>query len=426
MTLIWSTPRRTAGAGSDGGRDRAIDVVRALCLVIVVLLHAMMVGVSVVGGFPLFENAMDRWDGFALASWVVQVMPLFFILGGFSSITHWTKLQARGETWAGYVATRLRRLLPAAAAAMAATALALAVLAVTGVDGGLLAVAGFRMSQPLWFLGVYILCTLMVPPLVTAHRRAPVVTLALLAGAVVAVDVIRMSTGIEAVGFANLVFVWLLMQQIGFAVASLGSRAIAPAVLATVAGAAVILLVALMLVGWFPTDFYEALNPPTASLVLLGIVHLTIVLAARDALERIAGHPAVAALAGVINTRAMTIYAWHMPVLIMLAGATLVGWTALPAPVSLEWWLSRPLWLTVAAMAVIGVVAWAHRFDRAPVARLQVGAGRALCAALIAAGGVVLILVAGSALESWVVGAVALAGALRLVSARTTAVAPAR
>src|SRR5690606_19188982 len=77
-------------------RDSSIDVARAWCLVVVVALHAFMVGVSVASGTPLLENAMDGWGGFAALTWFAQVMPLFFVLGGFSSATQWTRLHERG------------------------------------------------------------------------------------------------------------------------------------------------------------------------------------------------------------------------------------------------------------------------------------------------------------------------------------------
>src|SRR5690606_36459057 len=63
-------------------RDASIDVARAWCLVVVVALHSFMVGVSVAGGAPLLENATDGWGGFAALTWFVQIMPLFFVLGG--------------------------------------------------------------------------------------------------------------------------------------------------------------------------------------------------------------------------------------------------------------------------------------------------------------------------------------------------------
>lgn len=418
MSVIDATRTSSATPERSPRRDDAIDLVRALCLVIVVLLHAMMVGVSVVDGVPVLENAMERWDGFPAASWVVQVMPLFFVLGGFSAIGQWTRLQRRGITWGGYVSLRLRRLLPAGAAAVTATAIALAVLVIVGVDPAVLEVAGFRIAQPLWFLAVYLLCTVCVPPLVAMHRRAPRRTLAALAALVVAIDLTRRVTGIDALGFFNLIFVWLLMHQIGFVLAetrveqTARSRTRVTAIAITSASA----LVLTTALGFYPVDLYAALNPPTGALVLLGIVQTCLVVLFREPLSRAASLPALRRAASAINGRAMTIYAWHMPVLVLAAGATIALWgEVLPAPASADWWLGRPAWLIVAGVLVWFTVRAAARFEDVAAVRERVGGLRAFAAAALGAGGLVLLLAAGSALASWVIAAAAITFAVRMV-----------
>src|SRR5690606_28859796 len=210
-----TAPARTAPAAAPArtARDSSIDLARAWCLVIVVGLHALMVGVSVSAGAAQLETAMDGWSGFAAPSWLAQVMPLFFVLGGFSSATQWTRLRTRGVSGHAYVAMRMRRLLPPALGAMGVTALALLALALSGVPGEIVAIAGFRMGQVLWFLGVYLLCTALVPLMVRLHRSAPWATVAVLAALVVGVDAARLATEVQAIGFANLLFVWLLLQQ---------------------------------------------------------------------------------------------------------------------------------------------------------------------------------------------------------------------
>ncbi|MET0297809.1 MAG: acyltransferase, partial [Microbacterium sp.] len=176
MTLATAllAPRTTVVRPVAPTRDTAVDVARAACLVIVVFLHAMMVGVSNPGGAAVFENTMMTWEWFPAASWLVQVMPLFFVLGGFSAYTDWSKRQAAGMTGGAYLLSRVHRLALPALGAVAATAVFLAAMTLAGVDPAFVAEAGFRISQPLWFLGVYLLCTTLVPAAVAMHRRAPV------------------------------------------------------------------------------------------------------------------------------------------------------------------------------------------------------------------------------------------------------------
>ncbi|QIM17844.1 acyltransferase [Leucobacter coleopterorum] len=115
MTL--AAPVSVPASRSTTTRERSVDLVRAACLLAVVGVHALMVGVSVQGGIPVLENALESWSGFTEFSWFAQMMPLFFILGGFASATHYRRVRARGVTPSAYVATRLCRLLPAPLAA---------------------------------------------------------------------------------------------------------------------------------------------------------------------------------------------------------------------------------------------------------------------------------------------------------------------
>lgn len=408
-TASASSPARTA-------RDTSIDLARAWCLVIVVGLHAFMVGVSVSSGAAQLENAMDGWSGFAALSWLVQVMPLFFVLGGFSSLTQWSRLRTTGVTAHSYVARRMQRLLPPAFAAIGVTAVALFALTLSGVPSEIVAIAGFRMGQVLWFLGVYLLCTAAVPLMVLLHRRAPRATVGGLAAIVVAVDAVRLVTEVQAIGFANLLFVWLLLQQFGFFLAE--DRL--PARRGSLLGGALVALGALLALcvsGVYSPDLYENLNPPTVALVLLGTAQLFLFQLARPALRKAAGVGPVAAAMNAVNARAMTIYSWHMLVLIGLAGLLLVTvGEGLPEPLSAAWWITRPAWFVVVAICVGVVVALVGRREVAAArirSELSPPAWRAVTAFVLASSGVLLVLISGAAPAAWLAGAVLLLLSLR-------------
>lgn len=407
-----------------GGRDGAVDLARAWCLVVVVLLHALMVGVSVGVDGPVLENALDGWSGLPALTWLLQVMPLFFVLGGFSSFTQWSRLREAGGRYGDYLAGRVRRLLTPAVAAAAAAALVLAALAVAGVPAEVVAAAGFRLSQPLWFLGVYVLCTVAVPAFTALHRRAPVTTLAGIGAAAVAVDVVRAVTGVSAVGFANLLFVWLTVQQLGFWLADGRFAGPGRRRLLGAGAAAFCALVVLCACGVWSPDLLQNLNPPTAALLALAAVQLAGFELLRPLLRRAATRPAVASTVRAVGERAMTIYSWHMLALIGLAGGLLLAGVELPVPRSPEWWLSRPLWLLAVTVAVTAVVAVAGRVETRRVATRQAetrrpgqrpSAARALSAAAAGAGGVLSVLVSGGTPGGWVVGAASLFGALRIL-----------
>lgn len=422
---------RDVWAGRDvrAGRDSAVDVARAACLVMVVLLHSLMVGVSVTAGAPVLENALDGWSGLPALTWLAQVMPLFFVLGGFSSSLHWFGMRARGTTPAAYVAARMRRLLLPAAAAIGASAVVLSVLTLVGVPAAVVATAGFRLSQPLWFLGVYVLCTAAVPLTVAAHRRHPVGSLVVLAALAVSVDVVRLSTGVTAVGFANLLFVWLLVQQLGYALADGTVAALPRRARGAIAVGSLAALFVLAATGVYSFDLLADLNPPTFALVLLGVAQLCLFDLARPVVSRLARHRMLGAAVRAINARAMTIYSWHMLAIIGLTGLLLLSGMPLPAPRSPEWWGTRGLWLAAVVVVVAAVVAVAGRAEagrgravravravRAEVRRdaapLGGVSGLGWLSAASGAGGVLVILLAGSSVAGWVTGCALVAGAL--------------
>ncbi|MGN6425759.1 MAG: acyltransferase family protein [Leifsonia sp.] len=429
MSILAERPATAAPSAPARARDGSVDLVRAVCLGVVVVLHALMVGVSVGPHGLVLENALEAWDGFPALAWVAQVMPLFFILGGFSAYGQWTRLHAAGAGYGDYLASRLRRLLAPAATALVATTVLLAALTLSGVPAAVVATAGFRLGQPLWFLGVYVLCTAAVPLLAEAHRRRPLVAIALLAAAALGVDVLRETTGVTAIGFANLVFVWLLVQQLGFWLASGrldGMRrrsllALAVAGVAAVAGGAAC--------GLWSLDLYADLNPPATALAAFGVAQLALFQVLRPRLRTAAARPALARAIGAVNARAMTVYSWHMLALIGLAGLLLLAGIALPVPLSADWWATRPLWLLAAVAAVTVLVAVASRAERRPAAApaadgaADAGRLRALAAAACGAGGVLTILVAGSGLAGWVAGCALVLAALR-IARRTRVAAP--
>jgi peptidoglycan/LPS O-acetylase OafA/YrhL len=361
--VIATAPRLSAPITQHrSSRDTAIDFVRALCVVGVVLLHAMMVGVTVTSSGPVFENASDGTAWIAPLSWILQVMPLFFVIGGFSGLLAYGRLRERGGTASEFIAGRIRRLLLPAVVTIGIVGVALVLLAAAGVPLDLLGVAGFRYSQPLWFLAVFLLCQALLPALAAAHRRAPLRSIGALVALAVLVDAVRAMTGVEAIGFLNLAFVWMALQQLGFFFADGSIDALRRSTRILIGGGAVVALIFTFLAGIYSPDLIYNINPPTAAMVLVGVAHTAALSLFRDRLERYSRRPRPAAFTAFVTRRTMTIYLWHMPVLLAMAGASAVFalWTgiALPVPNSLEWWLARPLWLAVAltATALVAMV----------------------------------------------------------------------
>lgn len=419
MAMLEAPPRIARSAPLPSGRDSGIDLLRAVCVVGVVLLHALMVGVTVVDGGPVFANASEGTWWIVPVSWALQVMPLFFLIGGFSGYIAVQRSQARGANASDFVAARVHRLLRPALIAIAIVGATLAALGAAGIPADIIGIAGFRYSQPLWFLGVFLGCQALLPALAKAHARRPLTTVALLVAASVVVDAARATTGIEGLGFVNLAFVWLALQQIGFFLAD-GSIDRLPAAVRTIAGAvALTALIGTFASGVYSPDLIANINPPTAALLLVGVVHLSIVSLLRGRIEELSRRRPVAAFSAFVNRRTMTIYLWHMPVLLAMAGiaaaVSRVTGFALPEPSSLAWWLSRPLWLAVAlALTAVMAVALA-RIEMRAAPRPTDSSRRTAVAAVIGIASVVLLLAAGTTALTAALSVAAMMLSLRLV-----------
>lgn len=387
-----ATRAETSARSTPIARDASIDAIRVALLVVVFALHAMMVGVSFGPDGPVLENALEGRPWFAAVSWVVQIMPLFFIAGGFSSFHHWRSMRERGASGADYVRARVERLVRPAVVLVAVVAAALVALSLAGLPPEMVATAGFRIGQPLWFLGVYLATSALVPLMVRAHERARVLTPVVLLVGVVAVDVLRFSTGLDGIGFLNLLLVWLLVQQLGFHLADGALDRLSPAALWSIAAGALALLAVLTAATPYSADMYENLNPPTVCLVVLGVAQLALFQLARPRIRAWVDRADASRPISAVGERAMTVYLWHMPVLVGLAGALLVANAAfglpLPEPMSAGWWATRPLWLSAAAVVVVCVTLVFARFERARNAAPRPAAMSRRAAALDAVCGV--------------------------------------
>ena len=423
MAIVQASRAATTTSPRRAPRDTGIDFVRALCVLGVVLLHAIMVGVTVADARPVFENASDGTGWIAPLSWLLQVMPLFFVIGGFSGLLAYRRMRERGGTAVGFVAGRLHRLLRPAVFTIAIVGVALAVLTVAGVPADLIVTAGFRYGQPLWFLGVFLLCQALLPLLAAAHERAPYRTIGALAVAAIAVDVLRAATGIEGLGFLNLTFVWMTLQQLGFFLADGRIDALSRRSRGIAGVGALLLLAATFVAGVYSPDLIANINPPTAALLLVGIAHTSLLSLHRERLERFSRRASIAAFTRFVTVRTMTIYLWHMPVLLVLAGATavyaLTTGTALPALDSADWWAARPLWLAT-ALALTTLVAVAFtKFESQPAPQATTSAGRLAVGAVSGLVGIVLLLALGTSVATAMIAVALLLGALRLASQPT-------
>ena len=357
---VTFTERVSAETAPD--RDRFIDAVRAGSLLIVVLGHWLMATVVVRDGHLTGANALTSIPALQLATWLLQVMPLFFIAGGFSNITVWRSLRRREAGYPEYLHGRLVRLLRPTLGFVLFWQLALPAAAALGMRQDRIDLIGFLLGQPLWFLGVYVAMTALAPAMASWHAFSPRVALATLVGAAIVVDWFRLGEGMESVGYLNLAIVWLFAQQLGFLYADgYLARLTRRTLWATLAGAFATLVV-LTTWGPYPVSMVgmpgetSNMTPPTICLLVLSVAQVAMAMLVRDRVARWLQRPAAWAAVVRFGSMAMTVYLWHLSVLVLAFLALFGLGIDPPAAGTGLWWLTRPFWLLGLA-AVLAVVA---------------------------------------------------------------------
>ncbi|MEJ6488802.1 acyltransferase [Leucobacter sp. USCH14] len=347
-----------------------MDAVRTGSLFVVVVLHALMVGVELGPAGSLHTSvALSGEAWFAPMTWVLQIMPLFFIAGGFASLSQWRRMQRRGAGAVEYVMARTRRLAVPAALMIASVGGALLLARALEADAALIEEASLRIGQPLWFLAVYFAVTALVPAMAWLHHRMPLVTVSMLAVGVVIVDTAHAGLGVP-VGYLNLILVWPLMQQLGFMMRDgVFIAAWSRGRLLTGLLAALTALLVLIGRGWSP-DMLENLNPPTTAIMLLGTAQFFALQLLRPRLDTRMRATRFVRIVSRANTAAMSVYLWHMPVILALVTLMWVAGLPLPAPHSGAWWATRAPWLLVIGCCVIPWAALIAPVEQRILARL--------------------------------------------------------
>lgn len=388
-------------AATPSSRDRYVDLLRAFSIAVVVLGHWLMAIVYFDGSHFDGANALDVVPGLWLLTWVLQVMPLFFIVGGFSNLVAWRGIRRRNETYATYLRSRTTRLMRPTIV-FVATWTAVAAVAALAAPSSFQAMsrATELLAKPLWFLAVYVLVVALAPVMAAFHQRFGGRVLIALAAAAVLVDVIRIAGGLTYVGYLNFAFVWLFAHQLGYFYAD-GARDLPRRVFTLAAVSSLACLAVLTGSGIYSPSMVgmqsEAASnnsPPSVCLILLTTWLASAAMLVRPAATRWLQKPRNWTAVIAANSMIMTVFLWHLTALLVAVLALYPLGFPQPRGGSGAWWAWRPVWLVVLTVVLAGFVALFARFERPSVD--VVTDRRARLSALAVTGGVVA-LVAGLA-----------------------------
>lgn len=369
MSLL-ATVRRLADA-TPPDRNRAVDALRALSIAVVVFGHWLMAAVEVRDGelVPGHLLGLTRWTH--PLTWVLQVMPVFFVVGGFANAVSWRSALRRGEPYGAWLRARLRRLILPVVPLLLVWAGGGWLGLRLGLDWQLLQTASQVALVPTWFLAAYVVIVTIAPVGLWLWERLG--WWSILAGTAAAglADLASIGLGWGAVGFLNYLFVWGTVHQLGFA--WLDGRLAGPSRRLLLGGLGLVTTLGLVWAGPYPVamvglDAAEVTNsyPPRVTLVFLAFFQAGLVLAAEGPLRRWLARPTPWRVTVAVNAQIMTIYLWHLTAMVVVIGLSLIaGGVGLGVPVlSATWWWSRPLWFLVVGAVTVALVAIFGRFER--------------------------------------------------------------
>ncbi len=354
---LTRTVRRLVDA-TPPSRDRSVDFFRAVAILAVVAGHWLIATIVRAPDGIAVGNVLSTTSALRPATWVFQVMGLFFVVGGFSTRR---AIEARRPFEVGaFLANRSERLLRPTIVFVVVWLGAAALLAAVGVDSHLTHAIARIAAQPLWFLAVYLLVTLVAPTQLAIHRRAPSVLLVVLPLLVVGFDVVRFSDVAPGLAVVNYLLVFAFAQEIGFHL-SASWDAIPRVVALGVAASAFAVLVVLTTAGPYPVSMVglpgarvSNMSPPTVCILLLTVVQVGVVTAICPAVRRALDRRWLWTATVAVNAAIMTIFLWHLTAAAVV-GAGLYAADWLPAIGSVDWWFLKVPWF-LACVAVLGVL----------------------------------------------------------------------
>ncbi len=359
-------------AATPSTRDRYVDFLRAFSIGVVVLGHWLIAVVVWRGDVIRGDNVLDLVPRLWLATWVFQVMPIFFFVGGFSNLVTLESVRRRGGSAGSFVRSRLIRLLRPTGIFMVTWILAAPTFELLpGVPAGTLPLALSLAIGPLWFLGVYLLMVVLSPFTARLHARHRLKALLATGGSALLIDWLRFGLDLEPVGFLNVLVIWVFVHQMGYFYADGTFGRLPRAAFWVMALAGLAGLVVLTAWGPYPGsmvglpgDPISNMNPPTTPIMALAIWQIGLAMLLRGPISRWLERPRIWEAVIGMNAIIMTVFLWHLTALLLTVLIVYPAGFPQPPAASAAWWLLRPVWAGLVAVILAFLVSVFGRFER--------------------------------------------------------------
>ena len=390
---IWSQASSLA-AQTPEDRNRYVDFLRSVSILVVITGHWLIATAFYVDGDLAQGKLLQSEPWTQWLTWLFQVMPIFFIVGGYSNAVSLESARRKQVTYAGWLSTRLNRLVAPLLLLLFFWAALAVVMKFFGVSEGVIQYASRVALIPIWFLAIYIMVVILAPAAYWLWQRYGFASFWLLVGVAIVVDLAFFVFDLRWMGWSNYFWIWLAVHHLGFAWRD--GRIGSPARLLLYSAAGLATLSLLIFVGPYPLAMVgspdEGLSntmPPKITLLALAVFQFGLLLAIEGPMRRVLGNLRLWTATVLINSMIMSVYLWHITIMVIFVSLLYLvdGFGLGLEPGTNEWWLSRPVWIVVLYALLLPVALLMSPFERrgrpadasVPSAARQVGGAMLFC-----------------------------------------------
>ena len=413
---IWSVASDLA-AKTPAERNRYVDFLRAVSILVVVTGHWLIATAWFVDGELTPGHLLKSHPQYQWLTWLFQVMPVFFIVGGYANGVSLESAHRKGQGYAAWLVARLHRLVTPLLLLVVAWGAVAGVMKFIGVRSEVIVFTSQAALIPTWFLSIYITLVLLAPLAYRLWLRFGFASFWGFVVAAVLVDALFFGADIRWPGWTNYFWVWLAVHQLGFAWRD--GRMGKPGALLVYSALGFGALYLLIHYGPYPLAMVSSPDkgvsntlPPKITLIALGVFQFGLLLALEGPMRRALDNLRLWTATVLINSMIMTIYLWHITVMVLLGSVLYLsgGFGFGVQPGTQEWWLTRPVWIGVLGILLVPLalaLSVLERRGRSPDAPVP-SAGRQVGGAILVCLGIALLAMwgfGGAPLRGFGVGA---------------------
>lgn len=349
-------------------RNRYVDALRAASILVVVFGHWLMAGPEqLADGSLRIGHLVASSTLIQGLTWIFQVMPVFFFVGGYANAAGWRSARRRGEAYPAWLRTRLRRLAMPVLPLLVFWTIAGSAAIAFGLDPDLLRAGSQAALVPVWFLATYIVAVALAPLTLALWERHGWGLIFGLTLAAALVDVATLGFGADILRWVNYLFVWNAVHALGYAWAD--GRIGQPRTRAAIGVGAVAGLAALVATLPYPLAMVGLdaaavtnSNPPKVTLVFLGLFQFGLLTALEAPARRLLERRRLWTAVIMVSATIMTLYLWHLTAMVGVV-AVQIGLDGFGLGYTVNtpgWWATRPVFLVVLS-GVTALLLWVFR-----------------------------------------------------------------